>query len=176
MDAETVPFTNATFDSVVFFDLLEHVLRPERLLAECARTLKPDGVLHFFVPIEDQPRTLYRALRRDRPIPIHRWKRDHVGHIQRFDRDAVMKLVAQSEMAVTASAHSFHLVGQVHDIVDYWQRDRLTGGHGRVPVVAVKALSRGTFAATWRLAYIEVRLITGPRLASGLHVTARKPP
>lgn len=175
MDAQVLPFPDDVFDAVLFFDLIEHVPSPETLLAECRRVAKPGAVLHFFVPLEDQPRTLYRALRRNRPIPIHRWKHKHVGHIQRFDERRIRSLVEDSGLDVEAVSHSFHLIGQVHDLLDYWQRERSTGGQGIVPVPAVKLITRGAFVATWRLAYLEDRLYAGSFLASGLHVTARTP-
>jgi SAM-dependent methyltransferase len=175
MDATAIPFGDASFSAIIFFDLLEHVPAPDRMIGECARALKPGGVLHFFVPLEDQPRTLYRAFRRDRPIPIHRWKHDHVGHIQRYSRDTVTTLVERSGLGISSTAHSFHMIGQVHDIVDYWQRERASGGHGRLPVHAVTILARIVFLVTWRLSYLEDRLITGPLFASGLHVTAARP-
>jgi SAM-dependent methyltransferase len=175
MDVLHLPFPDDSFDAVVFFDLLEHVPDPSRMLAECARVLRPSGVLHFFVPLEDQPWTVYRALRRDRPIPIHRWKLNHVGHIQRFDRDDVLRRTQGADMLVTDVSHSFHLVGQLHDVVDYWQRERGAGGRGLLPVPLVKFVARGVFTVTWRLAYLEDTLYAGPRLASGLHVTSVKP-
>lgn len=175
LNAEALPFAGETFDAVVFFDLIEHVPFPATLLAECRRVLKPDGVLHFFVPLEDQPRTLYRALRRNRPIPIHRWKHKHVGHVQRFDEQRVISLARDAGFPVVQTSHSFHLIGQVHDIIDYWQRERSAGGSGLLPVSAVKLITRGAFVVTWRLAYLEDRVYSGPKLASGLHVSATKP-
>jgi hypothetical protein len=145
------------------------------MLTECARVLEQGGTLHFFVPLEDQPGTLYRLLRRDRPVPIHRWKEAHVGHIQRFDRRAVLRMTWDTGLRVTRLSSSFHLVGQAHDILDYWQRERLAGGSGRLKLAHVRALTRAAFAFTWRLAWLEDRLYDGPRCASGLHVTARKP-
>ncbi len=174
LDAQALPFADGSFDAVVFFDLIEHVPSPATLLAECRRVLQPDATLHFFVPLEDQPRTLYRALRRNWPIPIHDWKNKHVGHIQRFDQVDIVTETERAGLSVTDLSHSFHLVGQIHDLVDYWQRERSAGGAGLVPVPAVKLISRGVFFATWRLAYLEDRLYSGPRLASGLHVTARR--
>jgi SAM-dependent methyltransferase len=176
LDAEKLPFASETFDAVIFFDLIEHVPSPATLLAECRRVLRSGCLVHFFVPLEDQPRTLYRALRRNSPIPIHRWKHKHVGHIQRFDEQRVVKLAWDAGLAVTDLTHSFHLAGQVHDIVDYWQRERTAGGAGRLPVSAVKLISRGVFVITWRLAYLEDRAYSGAMLATGLHLTARKPP
>lgn len=174
MDAQALPFADDTFDVVVFFDLIEHVPSPETLLAECTRVLRPGSILHFFVPLEDQARTLYRVLRRNRPIPIHQWKHKHVGHIQRYDRQTIMWLTANAGLTVQDLSHSFHVIGQVHDVIDYWQRERTSGGSGLLPVPVVRLISRGAFLVTWRLAYLEDRLYSGPSLASGLHVSARK--
>lgn len=171
-DAETMPFEGDSFDAVVFFDLLEHLPHPERFLSECHRVLAPTGVLHFFCPLEAQPATLYDVLRRDRPIPIHRWKRDHVGHIQRYRDADVFRLVWDAGFDIQDIAYSFHLVGQVHDLLDYWQRERSAGGAGIVPVELVKLLTRGAFLLTWRLSYFEDRLFSGRTFASGIHVTA----
>ena len=174
-DAENIPFEGRSFDSVVFFDLLEHVPNPDRMLTECFRVLRPGGVLHFFVPLEVQPRTIYSLLDNDRPIPIHAWKRDHVGHIQRFRESDVLGLVWYAGFEVEGTAHSFHLAGQIHDVLDYWQRERNRGGAGIMPLRLVNAICRVTFIATWRLSYLEDRLYDGSVLASGLHVTARRP-
>ena len=174
LDAQQLPFLDATFGAVVFFDLLEHVPDPDALLCECARVLAPGGLLHGFVPLEDEPGTLYALLRDNRPIPIHRWKREHVGHIQRFRRADVLARVWRAGFVVTAITSSFHLVGQAHDILDYWERERARGGAGRMPLVAVKLVTRVAFVVTWRLAYLEDRAYRGARGASGLHVTARK--
>jgi len=173
-DAENIPFDSRTFDSVVFFDLLEHVPHPDRLLTECLRVLRPGGIMHFFVPLEAQPRTLYSLLDDDSPIPIHAWKRDHVGHIQRFRDSDVLGLVWYAGFEVEQSAYSFHLTGQVHDILDYWQRERRRGGAGIVPLSVVNLICRVAFVITWRGAYVEDRLYDGALLASGLHVTARR--
>lgn len=175
MDASAVPFDDATFGAVLFFDLLEHVPDPALMLSECQRCLAPGGVLHFFVPLENQPRTLYRLLRHDRPIPIHRWKHAHVGHIQRFDRRMVTRLVQDAGFRLVSREHSFHLVGQLHDIVDYWHRERAAGGAGRLPLGVVRIVTRGVFVVTWRASYLEDRVMRSAAFASGLHVTATRP-
>src|SRR5690606_31663529 len=132
----------------------------------CARVLAPHGVLHYFLPLEDEPGTLYRLFRRNWPVPIHRWKRDHVGHIQRFRRGDVLRRTWAAGLPVASTSYSFHLVGQIHDILDYWNRERAAGGAGRLSPAVVARMTRVAFIGTWRLAYLEDRFYSGPRWAS----------
>ena len=67
-----LPFRDAQFDTVLLSDVLEHIARPEPLMKEIARTLKPGGRVLVFVPffygLHEQPHDYYRytehALRR----------------------------------------------------------------------------------------------------------------
>ncbi len=70
-DAARIPAADASYDIVLLFDLLEHVPDVGRCVAEIARILKPGGLFHGFVPLEAQPKTLFRALTHSRRIPIH---------------------------------------------------------------------------------------------------------
>ncbi len=47
-DASKLPFAGASFDRVVSFDVLEHILDQRRAVAEAARVLKPGGRLLFY--------------------------------------------------------------------------------------------------------------------------------
>jgi SAM-dependent methyltransferase len=49
-DMRAVPFADASFASVLSVQSLEHVPDPERILAEAARVLEPDGVAVFVTP------------------------------------------------------------------------------------------------------------------------------
>lgn len=60
-DLEALSFEDESFDLVVTQDVLEHILRPERALAEIARTLKPGGAHLFTVPIYKGRETFIRA-------------------------------------------------------------------------------------------------------------------
>ena len=175
LDASRLPYRPGTFSAVIFFDLLEHVPDFHGLLTESARVLKRGGVLHFFVPLEAEPGTIYHMLRRSERVPIHRWKRDHVGHINRFISDDVIRFVWDAGFEVTGVRYGFHLTGQVHDVVDYWHRERAAGGDGLLSTRTVGMIAHGVFLFTWRLSYFEDRLYGGRSMASGLHLTARKP-
>ncbi len=175
LDACRLPFRSGVFDAVVFLDVLEHVPLPQAMIRECARVLRPGGVLHAFVPLEAQPGTLYWFLRASQRLPIHRWKRDHVGHIQRFSDLDLLRLLGAAGLEVRAMRYSFHLLGQLHDVLDYWRRERESGASGTLPLWLVRWLTRLAFVVTWRAAALEDRVHTGRFLAGGLHVTAYKP-
>jgi SAM-dependent methyltransferase len=52
-DAEALPFRDGSFAAIVAFDVLEHVSRLDRALAECARVLRPGGTLVCHLPVRD---------------------------------------------------------------------------------------------------------------------------
>jgi hypothetical protein len=137
--------------------------------------LRPGGILHAFVPLEGQKGTVYWWLRTSARWPIHRWKRDHVGHIQRFSDLDILRLLGRAGLEVLTLQYSFHPIGQLHDVLDYWQRERAAGAPGTLPLWAVRLLTRLVFLFTWRAAALEDRLYRGRTLAAGLHVTAYKP-
>lgn len=53
-DVHDLPFADASFDAGVATAVLEHVLRPERVVAEIARVLRPAGLLYSEVPFMQQ--------------------------------------------------------------------------------------------------------------------------
>lgn len=175
LDASSLPYRGECFAAVLFFDLLEHVPNHEGLLREAHRTLKPGGLLHFFVPLEGQPGSLYHLLRHSERFPIQRWKHDHVGHVNCFTSDDVIREVWDAGFEVESVRFGFHPTGQFHDLVDYWHRERALGGKGLMPKTTVDLVTRAVFLFSWRIQYFEDRLYGGPALASGLHLTARRP-
>lgn len=54
-DWRTLPFTSATFDAVVAASVLEYVRSPSEVLRECARVLRPGGVVLCTVPDPAHP-------------------------------------------------------------------------------------------------------------------------
>lgn len=57
-DASALPFADASLDTILCTEVLEHVANPEKVIEEFARLLKPNGVIittaPFFYPIHDQ--------------------------------------------------------------------------------------------------------------------------
>jgi len=62
------PIADATYDTIISFNTLEHVRRDEHALGELVRVLKPGGLMHIVVPF------LYRV--HASPSDYHR----HTGH------------------------------------------------------------------------------------------------
>jgi SAM-dependent methyltransferase len=54
-DAAAMPFPDASFDTIVMNDAMEHVAEPLAVLRECARVLKPGGRLYLNFPPYDHP-------------------------------------------------------------------------------------------------------------------------
>lgn len=63
-DGVTLPFADASFDTVLCVQVLEHTPRPARLLSEIARVLRPDGVLLAQAPfsfrLHEEPHDYFR--------------------------------------------------------------------------------------------------------------------
>ncbi|MBE1276702.1 class I SAM-dependent methyltransferase [Enterovibrio baiacu] len=49
-DAHNIPLVSESFDAVIIQAVLEHVLRPEEVVAEAYRVLKPDGMVYAETP------------------------------------------------------------------------------------------------------------------------------
>jgi ubiquinone/menaquinone biosynthesis C-methylase UbiE len=174
-DALDLPYESSRFDIVVLFDVFEHVTDVGKAADEVARVLKPGGVFHCFVPCEGNRRTLFSVLRNSKRLPIHRWKRDHIGHIQVLTTGSMKNILERRGLMVTNTTFSFHVLGQVHDVADYWRREMLShddlAGWKRS---LVKLVSRAIFIPTWRLAYYEDTWRKYDPAAIGVHLTCRK--
>jgi SAM-dependent methyltransferase len=53
--AEEMPFSDASFDAIVSFDVLEHVRSVEGVLRECCRILRPGGRMYLVFPTYFHP-------------------------------------------------------------------------------------------------------------------------
>ena len=84
-------------------------------------------------------------------------------------------ILEQRGLHVTGTTFSFHLLGQIHDVADYWRREMLSKDNlTSWQRTLVKATSRAIFIPTWRLAYYEDTLRKRDPRAIGVHITCRK--
>jgi len=67
--AEGIPLADEAADVVVAAEILEHVLRPEELIAECHRVLKPKGKLIVTTPNLASLLSIIYIVFRDLPCP-----------------------------------------------------------------------------------------------------------
>lgn len=112
--AERLPFADGELDFVWIFDVLEHVDSPETVLREIARVLRPGGGFHIVLPLEGQPRTLYRLIGCG-----SRWKAKvrHGGHIQIFSAARLESMAAACGLPVVRTRWSYHVLLQVLDVL-----------------------------------------------------------
>jgi SAM-dependent methyltransferase len=160
--AERLPFGDGEFDLVWIFDVLEHVEEPEQVLREVARVLKPGGRFHIVLPLEGQPRTLYRLVGCG-----ERWtaKVRHGGHIQIFSADRFRAMSSACGLPVTRTRWSYHLLLQALDLAYFSWLDRRGPVSGSVEDMSasrpgmvgrvMRSASRATASAAWA----EARLL-----------------
>jgi SAM-dependent methyltransferase len=104
-EADGLPFPPASFDAVVFADVLEHLVDPWRVLREAARLLVPGGVVVASVPNLQNGALLWRLVR-------GRWEyRDRgltdFGHLRFFTLHTLRGLFAQAGLVVEHVGHRY---------------------------------------------------------------------
>lgn len=178
-NGEILPFADATFDYVIFFDYLEHIERPRASLAEMYRVLKPEGLLHFVCPAERQ--SIYGI---SSWLFRRHFKETTAGHIQQFSRKELGELVEETGLLVCARRYSYHLLGSLMDYTlfalmlnqrvykIYWSGNPYYAKNEAQP-------RKGLFQTLLKLgnviAYYESKLLDRvPLFATAVHLTAKK--
>jgi ubiquinone/menaquinone biosynthesis C-methylase UbiE len=113
--AEQLPFPDAYFSCVGFFDVLEHVVDVRVCLAEAFRVSAPGGILHAYVPVEGELLSLHGILN---ACGIN-LKEKPAGHIQKLTRKEVERLCVEVGFTVTEVTWSCHYLNQIGDLLYY---------------------------------------------------------
>lgn len=96
-DAQRLPFGSQSFDFVTCVEAIEHVERPERLVAEVRRVLKPGGVAVFTTPQRG-----------------HDGKLQDPFHAREFDQRELDALLSERFREVEVHAASPGFVGRLY--------------------------------------------------------------
>jgi SAM-dependent methyltransferase len=177
--ANALPYPDASFDAVVFYDVLEHIPDADRSLDEVFRVLRPGGLLAATVPAEGQPGTFEWL----------RWKlgwHDDLkaaakGHVQRFTYRGLRAMLRRHGLRLVRWQYSFHVLGQAWDFWYYYARERWGGDPG-MPTAAQPTMLRRlrwlilgrAFGLLQRAGYWESRLLARVPLAMTVDLTCRK--
>lgn len=118
-DGTALSFSDASFDTVVCLETIEHVDDPERLLSELARVLRPGGALVLTCPSHDFPitydpiNTLLRPIA-GKTLPIGAYA---YGHSWLVREDELRSWLAAKGFEV---ARSKHLSGTFAGLVEMY--------------------------------------------------------
>jgi SAM-dependent methyltransferase len=167
-DLTALPYRSESFDAVLVFDVLEHLIEPERAVREIARVLRPGGLFHALVPCEGQPGSLHWLMWKTNLGADLKEKR--VGHVQRFTHDSLRRLLQKAGLQTTSVSYSMHWIGQVRDILAHAEE-----GEGFPRWLARNPLYRGVLGGLWAAAYLEALAFSHLEPgAVAAHVTATK--
>jgi SAM-dependent methyltransferase len=135
VERDGFPFPPASFDALIFADVLEHLVDPWRVLREAALVLTDDGVVVASVPNVQNLDVLRRLLRgrwdyRERGIL-------DIGHLRFFTLHSIRALFAQADLTIVHIGHryrrgcwrellSFLTAGRARA---FWARQYLVVGH-----------------------------------------------
>lgn len=105
VERDGFPFPPASFDALVFADVLEHLIDPWRVLREAVEVLAEDGVVVASIPNVQNIDVLRRLL-------LGRWDyRERgildFGHLRFFTLRSIRTLFAQAELAIGHVGHRY---------------------------------------------------------------------
>jgi ubiquinone/menaquinone biosynthesis C-methylase UbiE len=118
-DVYHMPFKAKSFESVVCFDLLEHLDHPYKALREIKRVLKPGGIFYSVTPLEGSLFTLHGWLWKLFRLKL---KEKQIGHVQRFTLREVLGLFDQAGFKTIRYRYTRHFFIELIEIVyRFWR-------------------------------------------------------
>jgi ubiquinone/menaquinone biosynthesis C-methylase UbiE len=181
-----LPYGDASADVALLIDVLEHVDRPETVLSEIARILRPGGTLVAFVPIDGEPYSWYSVFRALLGKNLYVRTKDHINS---YTHDQVERMLA-TWFIVDERRYLYHFFGQLMDATlwaalaigplrrAFWDHSPY---HSESPATRPPSIVGRMLAATFKAAnvaaWIESRLLRNVRtMSAGVLATARVRP
>jgi len=122
------PYEDSSFDTILIYDVLEHVENPDEILKEVRRVLKGGGQFYMFVPCEGDSLSYWNFLRK---IGIGKdLTKKYAGHINYFTRRGIYDILKKYELTIISKRFSEHVVGQKLGILSFFLMDRYAKKNG----------------------------------------------
>lgn len=181
-----LPYEDSSVDTALLVDVLEHVERPQTVLDELARVLRPDGTLLAFVPIEGEPISWYSAFRALLGKDLYVRTKDHVNAFTHAEVEGMLA----TRFVVDERRYLYHLFGQLMDAAlcaaltigpvrrAFWTHSPY---HGESTAARPQSFAGRAVAAIFRAgnvaAWVESRLLRNVRATSaGVLIAGRLRP
>ncbi len=186
-DTQRLPYEDDSTDVALLVDVLDHTDRPQDLLNEIVRILRPSGKLVAFIGIEGEPRGWYRLFRRFLGEDLYTRTKDHAVAFTHAD---VRTMLNDANLVAREQRYAYHLLGGLMDAAlfaavsndsvqrAFWAHSPYHGEDGKTPSRSllgriVGALFKLGNAAAWA----ESRALRNVRAtASGVLVVATPKP
>lgn len=106
-----LPYDDGTVGIALLFDVLEHVERPDQMIDEVARVLRPGASVVAFIPVEGEPASWYRLFRALLGDNLYVETKDH-HHA--FRHGEVESLLGRG-FEIVERRYVYHFFGQLMD-------------------------------------------------------------
>jgi methionine biosynthesis protein MetW len=93
LEADKLPFSNASFDYVLCIEVIEHLSKPENCLSEISRVLKPKGELILSTPNLAALQYRFSIISGRDPLSGHPFDRPYDRHIRLYALNSLTQLV-----------------------------------------------------------------------------------
>jgi len=127
-EENSLPYDDDLFDTVLIYDVLEHVENPNAILEEVNRILKPNGTFYMFVPCEGDWLSFWNLLKKF-GLGIGLTKK-YAGHINYFTRTEIYDLLNKNGFNIIQKRFSEHFLGQKLGLLSFFLMDRYSKKFG----------------------------------------------